>query len=83
MFQGYSKDRREETCSYCGAIYIVDIPGLLGHEEREEYFCPECSHVNFARASNSPRVSLVKARTDGKNDKSPSFQALIDSYKDE
>jgi hypothetical protein len=44
-------------------------PGQKGHEESEEYYCPECRKEYRMRASNSPRVTLIKPRTDGRIDR--------------
>ena len=66
---GYEKRRFTETCAHCGAVYEVVVPGQKGHEEPEEYFCPEWLYMSKTRASNSPTVTLVSPRTDGKTDK--------------
>ena len=68
---GYEKARFEKTCNNCGAVFEVIVPGLKGHEESEEYFCPECLCMYNVRASNSPEVRLISGRTDGKNTKCP------------
>jgi hypothetical protein len=65
---GYLKDKLAETCDNCGAGFEVVAPGQKGHEESEEYNCPECKKTFTIRASNSPRVRLLSARTDGKTD---------------
>lgn len=70
MSYGYEKNRFEQTCS-CGAKFEVVVPGQEGHEEPEEYFCPECFYMYKTRASNTPDVKLVSARTDGKTHKHP------------
>lgn len=57
-----------ETCSYCGCVYKVDIQLQDGHNESEEYHCPDCRKENSTRACNSPRVSKISDRTDGKSD---------------
>ncbi len=62
---GYQKDDFRQTCDCCGAIFRVQVPGQKGHEEPEEYYCPECRKEFKCRASNSPRVSLISKRTDG------------------
>jgi Zn finger protein HypA/HybF involved in hydrogenase expression len=62
---GYQKDDFEQTCDCCGAVFQVVVPGQSGHEEPEEYYCPECHKEFKCRASNSPRVSLISKRTDG------------------
>jgi hypothetical protein len=64
---GYEKDRFDQTCDYCGAVFEVVVPGQKGHEEREEYFCPECRKEYGRRASNSPTVTLKSGRTDGRS----------------
>lgn len=63
---GYLKDEFDEACSYCGAVYHVVVPGQKGHEELEEYYCPECYTQSRVRASNSPQVTLISPRTDGR-----------------
>ena len=68
---GYSKGTFEQTCDYCGCVFRVDVPGQKGHEEPEEYYCPECKKEYKTRASNSPRSSLLKKRTDGRTDMYP------------
>jgi Zn finger protein HypA/HybF involved in hydrogenase expression len=64
----YEKSNYEQTCNYCGCVFQVVAPGQKGHEESEEYYCPECNKEYRTRASNSPRVTLIKARTDGRTD---------------
>ena len=66
---GYEKSNHEQTCDYCGCVFQVVAPGQKGHEEPEEYYCPECNKEYKTRASNSPTVTLIKPRTDGKTDK--------------
>lgn len=63
--KGYEKDNFEQTCDCCGAKFNVSVPGQKGHEESEEYYCPECRKEFRCRASNSPRVTLISNRTDG------------------
>jgi len=63
----YQKDDFEQTCDCCGAVFRVVVPGQSGHEEPEEYYCPECHKEFKCRASNSPTVSLISKRTDGLN----------------
>ncbi|SHL55613.1 hypothetical protein [Fibrobacter sp. UWH4] len=66
---GYLKDDFEQTCDNCGAVFRVTVPGQKGHEESEEYYCPECGKEYHVRASNSPSVILIAGRTDGKTNK--------------
>ena len=63
---GYLKNEFEQTCDTCGAVFRVGVPGQKGHEESEEYYCSECNTEYKTRASNTPRVTLLKLRTDGK-----------------
>lgn len=63
---GYIKDDFEQTCDDCGAKFRVVVPGQKGHEESEEYYCPECGKEYRVRASNTPSVTLISKRTDGK-----------------
>ncbi len=64
---GYQRDQFDQTCDYCGAVFEVTVPGQKGHEEREEYHCPECRKEFHCRASNSPSVTLKSPRTDGRS----------------
>ncbi len=64
----YCNSNDVEQCNNCGATYEVYVPAQAGHMESEEYFCPECNKGYSTRASNSPRVTLIKPRTDGKTD---------------
>lgn len=68
---GYLKSKSNQTCTFCGAIFHVEVPGQKGHEEPEKYYCPECSAEYQVRASNSPRVTLVSPRTDSQTKKNP------------
>jgi hypothetical protein len=61
----YEKENSDQTC-HCGAVFNVVVPGQKGHEEPEEYYCPECMCEYRIRASNSPKVTLIFGRTDGK-----------------
>lgn len=70
----YQKDDYQQTCDYCGCVFRVEVPGQKGHEESEEYFCPECHREYRTRASNSPRVTKVSDRTDGKTDSAPEIK---------
>jgi len=58
-----------ETCNYCGAVYEVHVAELEGHNQGEEYYCPECGKENKRLACNTPHVFLKSPRTDGKTDK--------------
>lgn len=55
-----------ETCSFCGCIFRVDTQLQDGHNESEEYYCPECNKEYGIRACISPQVTLISSRTDGR-----------------
>lgn len=60
----------EVTCDNCGAELKVQITRQKGHNEMEEYYCPECDKEHKKRASMPIRnVNVIKSRTDGKTDK--------------
>lgn len=56
----------DQTCSFCGAILRVESQLQDGHNEREEYYCPECHKEYGVRACFSPTVELIKGRSDGR-----------------
>lgn len=57
-----------EICDYCGCEFTVSVPLQDGHNETEEYYCPDCHKEFKTRASLSPVVRKIKNRTDGKTD---------------
>lgn len=61
----YSAGNPLHTCDCCGAVFRVEITEQSGHNDVEEYYCPECHKEFTCRASISPRVTLISARTDG------------------
>jgi|GEM_PF-3193330 len=60
-----SKDK-VEVCNFCGCTFRVKVMKQDGHNEWEEYYCPECHQEFRAFASLSPVVTKVSSRTDGK-----------------
>jgi uncharacterized protein YbaR (Trm112 family) len=65
-------DGHSHSCDYCGAEIEVTYTKQAGHNEREEYYCPECDKQFFVRASLPimlQNVRLKSARIDGKNDR--------------
>ncbi|MEI7639481.1 MAG: hypothetical protein WCJ37_19355 [Syntrophus sp. (in: bacteria)] len=64
----YLKSETNEKCDYCGCVFRLTVPGQKGHEDDESYHCPECDKIFFVRASNSPTVTKISSRTDGKID---------------
>lgn len=61
-------DNQNEKCDYCGAEFKTEIINQTGHNEKEEYDCPECQKEFYSRVSMPIRVKLIKPRTDGKTD---------------
>lgn len=57
-----------QTCDHCGCVFRVESQKQDGHNEPEEYYCPECWKEYKIRACLSPRVTLISGRTDGKTD---------------
>ena len=53
------------TCDYCGCVFNVKTQLQDGHNESEEYYCPECNQEFRTRACISPTVTLISERTDG------------------
>lgn len=64
----YSGGDFEKKCDYCGCTYRVQVTLQDGHNESEEYWCPECNKESKIRASITPNVTLISPRTDGKTD---------------
>jgi DNA-directed RNA polymerase subunit M/transcription elongation factor TFIIS len=61
-----SGEKREQTCENCGAELVLFITKQPGHNEKEEYECPECYAAYYVRASMPPRIVLKSKRSDGK-----------------
>lgn len=56
----------ETTCPFCGCRYRVQTQLQDGHNEREEYYCPECGKEEGIRTCLSPTVTLISGRTDNR-----------------
>lgn len=67
----YPDRQYQETCDYCGCIFEVETQKQDGHNEHEEYFCPECGKEYGEWACITPRVTLISRRTDGRTCKYP------------
>lgn len=65
----YNDKDWQEACDYCGCVFRVENQLQDGHNESEEYYCPECQKEYKIRACNTPRVTLISKRTDGKTDR--------------
>lgn len=61
----------EETCPYCGCVYRVETLLQDGHNDSEEYWCPECSYEKTIRACITPTVTKISGRTDGRTTNAP------------
>ena len=61
----------EQTCDFCGCVFSVQSQLQDGHNDREEYYCPECLKEFGIRACITPQVTLIKGRTDGRTCKYP------------
>ncbi|WP_255990826.1 hypothetical protein [Chitinolyticbacter albus] len=58
----------EKTCDYCGATMRVMDTQQEGHNEYEDYYCPECNKRFRTYASLPPTVTLLTGRTDNRTD---------------
>jgi hypothetical protein len=54
-------DRDDEVQCECGCLFKVSILKQDGHNEREEYYCPDCNKEYSAWASLSPRVVKISS----------------------
>jgi hypothetical protein len=61
--------RFERSCLYCGARLEVTSGELPGSPEPQEYDCPECGKRYEVETAGLPNVRLLRARSDGKNDR--------------
>lgn len=64
----YSDKDWVETCDYCGCVFRMQSQLQDGHNESEEYYCPECGKEYRIRACITPTVTLISERTDGRTD---------------
>lgn len=64
----YNDKDWEQTCDYCGCVFRMQSQLQDGHNESEEYYCPECRKEYRIRACITPTVTLISGRTDGKTD---------------
>ncbi|WP_064202805.1 hypothetical protein [Brevibacillus brevis] len=55
-----------ETCDFCGCKFRVQVSKQDGHNESEEYYCPDCRKEFRVRASMTPQVTKINDRTDGR-----------------
>lgn len=63
-------DSREHDCDYCGAGLEINYTRQTSHNEKEEYYCPECGKEYTVSASLPiQHVNVTHPRTDGKKDK--------------
>lgn len=62
----YPGQNQKEVCDFCGCCFRVETMLQDGHNESEEYYCPECRKEFRTRACISPVVTLISKRTDGR-----------------
>lgn len=46
----------DEHCCECGCVFEVIVLEQEGHNEMEEYYCPDCHKEYKVRASFTPQV---------------------------
>ena len=56
-------------CVYCGARLAVFVSREAGSGETHSYDCPECGKDYMVHAALEPLVSVLEARSDGKDDR--------------
>jgi DNA-directed RNA polymerase subunit RPC12/RpoP len=59
----------ERPCDYCGARFRVLATRSAEGGQPHEYACPACGKHYEIESVGSPRVRLLQARTDGKDDR--------------
>jgi len=63
----YPGGNYERTCDFCGCKYRVDYSLQDGHNEKEEYYCPDCGKEYGVRACITPNVTKISGRTDNRD----------------
>jgi predicted RNA-binding Zn-ribbon protein involved in translation (DUF1610 family) len=56
----------EKTCTYCGALFHVELSRRSGSNAERMFACPECGKHYEVLSALPPKVRLINARTDGK-----------------
>ena len=57
----------DKTCTYCGALFQVELARQDGGNPERVYACPECGKHYEVISALPPKVRLITARSDGKN----------------
>jgi hypothetical protein len=57
----------EKTCTYCGALFQVELARQGGGNPERVYACPECGKHYEVMSALPPKVRLITARSDGKS----------------
>lgn len=55
----YLESDHIEECSNCGCKFRVKIYKQAGHNDTEEYYCPNCRKEFKVRACNTPEVYKI------------------------
>jgi hypothetical protein len=56
----------EKTCTYCGALFKVELSRQGGSNSERMYGCPECGKHYEVLSALPPKVRLIHPRSDGK-----------------
>ena len=59
----------EQSCGYCGARFRVVANLASGATRAQWYACPGCGKQYELAARAAPQIRLLRARTDGKDDR--------------
>jgi predicted RNA-binding Zn-ribbon protein involved in translation (DUF1610 family) len=57
----------EKTCTYCGALFHVELARQSGSNSERMFACPECGKHYEVLSALPPKVRLINARNDGKS----------------
>jgi DNA-directed RNA polymerase subunit RPC12/RpoP len=54
----------KQTCGFCGCEFRVEIERAVSFKDTQDYRCPECRTLCKVRTSTTPRVTLLRRRSD-------------------
>jgi hypothetical protein len=58
----YVRGTFQQTCGFCGCVFSVRVPGRIGYEGPENYYCPECHKKFPVKASKGELSESLKVR---------------------